>query len=45
MDGQEAVRRIRRMAHYASTPIVALTANAFDEDRPARHPRQAGTAA
>ncbi len=33
MDGLEATRRIRTMPCHAATPIVALTANAFDDDR------------
>ncbi len=34
MDGLEATRKIRSMGHNAKTlPIVALTANAFDDDR------------
>jgi len=34
MDGLEATRKIRAMGHGADTlPIVALTANAFDDDR------------
>jgi CheY-like chemotaxis protein len=33
MDGVEAARAIRKLPNRAKTPIVALTANAFDEDR------------
>ena len=32
-DGTEATRRIRRLPAHAHTPIVALTANTFHEDR------------
>jgi CheY-like chemotaxis protein len=33
MDGLEATRQIRSMAHLATTPIVAMTANAYGEER------------
>jgi len=34
MDGLEATRKIRALDHRSkSLPIVALTANAFDDDR------------
>jgi len=33
MDGLEATAAIRRLPDYAATPIVAMTANAFAEDR------------
>ncbi len=35
MDGLQATRAIRALPGYAQTPIVAMTANAFGEDREA----------
>ena len=35
MDGLAATRAIRTLANYTTTPIIALTANAFDDDRQA----------
>jgi PAS domain S-box-containing protein len=35
MDGLEAVRRIRALPRFATLPIVAMTANASDQDREA----------
>ncbi|MBI5898194.1 MAG: PAS domain S-box protein [Rhodocyclales bacterium] len=32
LNGLDATRRIRALAGYAEVPIIALTANAFDED-------------
>ena len=33
LDGMEATRRIRSLARYRDTPIIALTADAFSADR------------
>ena len=33
MDGLEATRQIRKLANGANVPILAMTANAFSEDR------------
>jgi CheY-like chemotaxis protein len=33
MNGVEATQAIRALSAYAQTPILAMTANAFDDDR------------
>jgi len=33
MNGVDATKAIRALPAYAHTPILAMTANAFDEDR------------
>ncbi len=35
MNGIDATRAIRRLAQHADTPIIAMTANVFDEDKQA----------
>ena len=37
MNGVDATRAIRALPEYAHTPILAMTANAFDEDRQICH--------
>jgi len=33
LDGYQATKKIRALAQYQATPIIAITANAFDTDR------------
>jgi PAS domain S-box-containing protein len=40
LDGYEAIRCMRKFPHGAQTPIIAVTASAFDENR--RHVLEAG---
>ncbi len=40
LDGLRAAERIRQLPLHAKTPIIALSANAYEEDR--RHAREAG---
>lgn len=35
MDGLEATRKIRKLANWSDKPILAITANAFEDDREA----------
>ena len=35
LNGVDATKAIRALPGYANTPILAMTANAFDEDRQA----------
>ncbi len=37
MDGLEATRKIREIDRFASLPIIAMTANAMDQDRKSTH--------